>query len=211
MAETSKETQHHRETPPGFDSFEAVFCRPPPALERILAETRALGFALSSEKQTGALLRVLAMSKPGSRILEIGTGTGVGTSWLLDGMDSTSSIVSVDIDPELQAVAREALGPDPRLQLICADAALFVAQQPPASFDLIFADAIVGKYECLEETLRLLRDGGLYIVDDMLPQSNWPENHAFRVSDLLARFTRRDDLTGVGLAWASGLVLLTRR
>lgn len=210
MAATSKEA-HHREIPPGFEIFEAAFCRPPPALERILAETRALGFALASEKQTGALLRVLAMSKPGSRILEIGTGTGVGTSWLLDGMDSTSSIISVEIDPKLQAVAREALGADPRLQLICADAALFVAQQPPASFDLIFADAIAGKYECLEETLRLLRHGGLYVVDDMLPQSNWPENHAFRVSDLLARLTRRDDLTGVGVAWASGLVLLTRR
>ena len=154
---------------------------------------------------------MLAMSKLGSRILEIGTGTGVGTSWLLDGMDATSRIISVDIDPKLQAVAREALGADPRLELICADAAIFVARQPPASFDLIFADAIPGKYERLDETLELLRRGGLYIVDDMLPQSTWPKNHAPRVTDLLARVKRRSDLVGVGLAWASGVVLLTRR
>ena len=49
------------------------------------------------------------------RILEIGTGTGVGTAWLLDGMNATSRIISVDIDPQLQAVAREFLGDDPRL------------------------------------------------------------------------------------------------
>ena len=40
-------------------------------------------------------MRMLAASKPSGRILEIGTGTGVGTAWLLDGVDSTSRIISV--------------------------------------------------------------------------------------------------------------------
>ncbi|MBK8177206.1 MAG: hypothetical protein IPK66_18690 [Rhodospirillales bacterium] len=74
-------------------------------------------------------MRMLAASKPSGRILEIGTETGVGTARLLDGMDATSRIISVDIDPQLQGVAREFLGADPRLELICAAAAIFVTRQ----------------------------------------------------------------------------------
>jgi predicted O-methyltransferase YrrM len=126
-------------------------------------------------------------------------------------MDATSRIISVDIDQQLQAVAREFLGDDPRLELICADAAIFVTRQMPASFDLIFADAIPGKYEHLDETLALLRRGGLYVVDDMLPQPTWPKDHAPRVTGLLSQLAKRSDLIGVGLAWASGVLVLTRR
>jgi hypothetical protein len=38
--------------------------RPPPALPAILARTEALGVPMPSEPRTGALLRVLAASKP---------------------------------------------------------------------------------------------------------------------------------------------------
>ena len=54
--------------------------QPPPALlAAIMADTRKLGF------MDGALLRLMAALKPGGHLLEIGTGTGVGTCWLLDG------------------------------------------------------------------------------------------------------------------------------
>ena len=126
-------------------------------------------------------------------------------------MNATSRIISVDIDPQLQAVAREFLGDDPRLERICADAAIFVTRQMPASFDLIFADAIPGKYEHLDETLALLRRGGLYVVDDMLPQPTWPKDHAPRATGLLSQLAKCSDLIGVGLAWATGVLVLTRR
>jgi len=67
---------------------EATFQRPPQAYEAILADTRKIGFQSWCWPQIGALLRVLAATKPGGRMLEIGTGTGVGTCWLLDGMDA---------------------------------------------------------------------------------------------------------------------------
>ena len=59
--------------------------RTPGVLEDIQRETEQLGFAMASEPKTGALVMALAASKPGARFLELGTGTGIGTAWLLAG------------------------------------------------------------------------------------------------------------------------------
>ena len=60
-----------------------AFTRTPRTLSGIQGDTEALGFSMASEPKTGALLAALAASKPGGRFLELGTGTGVGTAWLL--------------------------------------------------------------------------------------------------------------------------------
>lgn len=183
---------------------------PPATLPAILDRTTALAFSMPSEPRTGAMLRVLAATKPGGRLLELGTGTGLSTAWMLDGMDRTATLVSVDIDAGLQAVAREILGDDPRLEIVTADAAAFLRRQVDASFDLIFADAMPGKYELLDEALALLRPGGLYVIDDMLPQANWPEGHAPKVPSLIANLAVRVAFRTVSLAWSSGLVVVAR-
>jgi predicted O-methyltransferase YrrM len=43
------------------------------------------------------------------QMLEIGTGTGIGTSWLLDGMYAEAQLTTVDINPEIQAIAQKHL------------------------------------------------------------------------------------------------------
>ena len=187
------------------------YIQPPATLARILKRTSELGFELASEDRTGALLRTLAASKPGGRFLETGTGTGVATAWLLDGMDATSQLVSVDVDAKLQDSAREALGHDARLTLILEDAAAFLERQPVASFDFVFADAMRGKYENLDDALRIVRAGGFYVIDDMLPQSNWPEGHGPRVLALLETLATRPDFEITPMAWASGLVVAVRK
>jgi predicted O-methyltransferase YrrM len=187
------------------------YIQPPATLARILKRTSELGFELASEDRTGALLRTLAASKPGGRFLELGTGTGVATAWLLDGMDATSQLVSVDVDAKLQESAREALGHDARLTLILEDAAAFLERQPVASFDFVFADAMRGKYENLDDALRIVRAGGFYVIDDMLPQSNWPEGHGPRVLALLETLATRPDFEITPMAWASGLVVAVRK
>jgi predicted O-methyltransferase YrrM len=183
---------------------------PPAALPAILERTTALAFPMPSEPRTGALLRVLAASKPGGRLLELGTGTGLSTAWLLDGMDRDATLVSVDIDPGPQAVARDILGGDPRLEIVTADAAGFLRRQAGTSFDMIFADAMPGKYEVLDAALALLRPGGLYVIDDMLPQDNWPAGHAEKVPLLVADLAARAALRIVSLGWSSGLVVGAR-
>ena len=181
----------------------------PPTLEAIEAATVAAGFTMPSERQTGALLRTLAASKPSGRVLELGTGTGLATAWLLDGLDAYGQFDSVDTDAEVLAIAQQHLGMDARLTLHHQDGATFLLEAS-APYDLIFADAWPGKYSHLNEALALLNPGGLYVIDDMLPQSNWPAGHASHVARLLQTLNTRDDLTATRLAWSTGVVIATR-
>lgn len=183
----------------------------PRALPAIAEKTTALQFGMSSEPRLGALLRALAASKPGGRILELGTGTGIATAWLLDGMDAHSTLISVDNDGTIQGVACELLGHDQRLTLLIEDGVRFLRSQPGCSFDLVFADAIPGKYEALEDALAVIKVGGLYVIDDMLPQANWPEGHAEKIPVLIERLAARPDFAVLPLVWASGVVIAVRK
>lgn len=80
-----------------------------------------------------------------------------------------------------------------------------------SGFDLIYADAWPGKFTHLEEALALLRPGGLYVIDDPLPQTNWPADHAPKVPALIRDIEQRDEFITVKLAWVSGLMLVVRR
>jgi predicted O-methyltransferase YrrM len=91
------------------------------------------------------------------------------------------------------------------------DGAEFLRGASPGEYDLIYADAWPGKFSHLDEALALLRPGGMYVIDDLLPQTNWPENHALKVPALIQDIERRDDFATVRLAWASGLMLVVRR
>ncbi|MDP1630537.1 MAG: class I SAM-dependent methyltransferase [Caulobacter sp.] len=190
-----------------FDNTAAM----PSAWREIDARTRALGFDMPSEAGTGAILRTLAAGKPGGGLLELGTGTGLAAACLLSGMDAATTLVSLDNDAGPQAVARAVLDGDARVTFVLADAHAWLGEQPAASFDLIFADAMPGKYEGLDQALRLLRPGGLYVVDDMSPQPNWPEGHQARVDDLADRLQGHPDLATTTLQWASGLIIAARR
>jgi predicted O-methyltransferase YrrM len=186
------------------------FIQWPDQLPTLTSRTEELKFTMASEQLTGALLQVLAASKPGGNMLELGTGTGVGTSWLLSGMDESSTLVSLDTDEKMQSVAREVLGSDPRLTLVLEDGASFIRRQPGQSFDLIFADAMPGKFEVLEETLLLVRPGGFYIIDDLLPQPNWLEGHGTRADNLMYHLSADPRFAMVPIVWASGVAVLTR-
>ena len=56
-------------------------------------------------------------------------------------------------------------------------------------FDLIFADTFPGKFTLLDATLALLKVGGLYVIDDLLPQPTWGDDHAPKVERLIADLT----------------------
>lgn len=190
---------------------ELAYLTPPDPVACILEETLRMGFGMASEPLTGALLRLLAASKPGGRFLELGTGTGVATAWLLSGMSSQATLVSVDTDAAAQQVAARFLGGDPRLELVSADGLAYLSNQAPESFDLVFADAMPGKYEGLPLSLACVKPGGFWVGDDLLPQPNWPEGHAARIPALLTELQRNEEFVILPLAWASGVVVAVRK
>ncbi len=184
--------------------------RQPSSSAGIAADTSAIAFTMISEPKVGALLAALAASKPGGRLLELGTGTGHGTAWLLAGMDAASTLDTVDTDEHVVAVARRHLGGDLRVTFHVADGAAFLVSRP-APFDLIYADAWPGKFSHLDEALALLEPGGIYVIDDLLPQPNWPEGHAPKVPALIDDIERRAGFATVRLAWASGLMIVVKK
>lgn len=171
-----------------------------------------MAFDMVSEPQVATLLQILVASKPGGHFLELGTGTGFATAWLLNGMDQNARLISVENDPVVAAIAQKYLSPDPRLSLHIEDAGEFISAQTRRNqlFDLIFADTWAGKFTHLEATLALLKPGGFYGVDDLLPQANWPDHHEAKVATLVADLEHRTDLLITKLAWASGLMIGTK-
>lgn len=192
--------------------FDSTHLHPPSALKDIEAATKVVGFTLASDLLTGSLLRTLAASKPGGMFLELGTGTGMGTAWILDGMDARSRLITADQDANVLEIAKRFLGHDARVTFHLGDgvALLLELQQQAPRFDFVFADTWPGKYTHLDEALSLLKPGGLYVVDDMLPQPNWPADHAPRVTALIGTLEQRADLRLTKLNWSTGIVIAVK-
>jgi predicted O-methyltransferase YrrM len=126
-------------------------------------------------------------------------------------MDKNSSLISIDHDNTLLEIASRFLGRDKRLSLVSTDGADWVNNSTQHKFDYIFADTWHGKYLLLDEVLSMLNKGGLYIIDDMLPQPNWPEGHHEKAIKLIQYLDKRADLLLTKQAWASGIVVAVKR
>ncbi len=186
--------------------------KPPTSLGGIIADTFAIGFTMASEQHVGSLLRTLAASKPSGQFLELGTGSGFSTAWLLDGMGKTSTLMTVDNDRALLAIAKKHLSEDLRLTIACEDGDEFLKTlaRQKTQFDFIFADTWAGKYGLLEEALGLLKEGGFYVIDDMLPQPNWPEGHHSKADALIAYLEQRSDLVMTKIGWSCGVIVCVK-
>lgn len=179
--------------------------------QEIIERSKELEFPMLSDVYTGNLLRTLAASKPSGQFLELGTGTGLALSWIVDGMNSNSRIISIDNEEKFQAVAKHFFATDPRVDLVCTDANQWIIENQEKRFDLIFADAWPGKYSVLDETLQMLNKGGFYLIDDMLAQPNWPEGHQQHVDDLITRLEQRKDIHLIKMNWSTGLILISKK
>lgn len=183
-----------------------IFNNKPLQYQRIANATKEISFDMASDMQTGSLLKTLVASKCNANILELGTGTGLATSWIIDGMAANSRLVTIDNNELLLNIAKEQLQ-DARIKFIFADAYEWISKYDGQKFDFIFADAIPGKYDLLEETLTLLNPGGLYVIDDMLPQPNWPEGHNVKAEALIQTLEKRSDLAITKLNWSTGIII----
>ena len=184
--------------------------RLPKEYSAILTATQQLEFNQLSERHVGALVATLCASKPNGAFLELGTGTGLGTAWILDGMCGNSSLITVDNDPHLVQIAKNHLDHDTRVEFVVANGEDVITRLQPSTIDLIFADSWPGKYHHLEETLALLKPGGFYVVDDMIPQPNWPDGHDQVAQELIASLLTNPHLKCIQLDWSTGVMVCVK-
>jgi predicted O-methyltransferase YrrM len=182
----------------------------PPIVAAASARARQVGFPMSCDPAVGRLLRVLAAHLPeGAQVLELGTGTGVGTAWIVSGLlpRTDVTVVSVEKAPETAKVAASGNWP-PFVDLRCADALEVLAEG--GTFDLIFADAPGGKWDGLDRSVAALRAHGILIVDDMTPEPAWTDDHRASQDKVRQALLSAPELTSAELAIGSGVILSVR-
>jgi len=136
---------------------------------------------------TGAALRFIAAASGAQTVVEVGTGTGVGTLWLLNGMTEGGLLTSIDSDVELQNAAKAAVaaaGRSGSARLIAGRALEVLPRLTDNGYDLMVVNADPSEYGLfLSQALRLLRPGGIVVF-----------NHGF-LSGRIADASQRDDTT----------------
>jgi len=188
---------------------DAIISRIPGEYQKIKEASEDLKFNMASDLHTGSLLKTLAASKPAGRFLELGTGTGLATAWILAGLDKKSSLITIENNELLIDVAKKYIN-DSRVEFILADAYDWLTNYNEDGFDFIFADAMPGKYDLFEETIAILKKGGFYIIDDMLAQPNWPAGHDEKVNDFIHTLEERTDLILTKLNWSTGIIVVSK-
>ena len=182
----------------------------PEILPKIQLKSEEIGFTMPSDVYIGSFLKTLIASKPKGRFLELGTGIGLSLSWMIEGMDAKSQLITVDNDPELIVIANSFFGKDKRLNIVCQDGSDWIKRYKGENFDLIFADAWPGKYSEINEVLDLIKVGGLYVIDDMSVQPNWPDGHQEYVNELVHYLENRNDFILTKMNWSTGLIIAVR-
>ena len=113
----------------------------PAAVKSTLDRAQEWGFTKSSRPEVGLLLSVLAAAvPPRGRVLEIGTGAGVGLTWIVYGLGRREDVevITVDLDPDRAASVRAFGWPD-WVSVVTGDGAT-ILHNSPGSFDLIFPE-----------------------------------------------------------------------
>jgi predicted O-methyltransferase YrrM len=183
----------------------------PAVVARARKNAERMGFALSSDSGAGELLAVLAASVPyQGAILELGTGAGVGTAWMVSGLAGRGDVrlVTVDIDEDISRGAQANDWPA-SVEFLVGDA---VALLPTlGAFDLVFADAQGGKWFGLELTIAAVAPRGFLLVDDMTPREWWTNEHRAHQEVVRRMLLGHPELAACEMDWSTGLIMCARR
>ena len=180
---------------PASWSYAEEFVPEPEVVEA--ARRRGIEFGDASPVGTGAgaTLRFVAAAVQARHVLEIGTGAGTSGLWLLAGMPDDGILTTIDSSAEHQQAAREAYSAagyaHQRTRVITGPAAEVLPRMADGAYDLVVVDADKGGYPTyVEHAVRLLRSGGVLLMDNML----WHD----QVADPAARDATTTTLRDVG-------------
>lgn len=126
------------------------------------------------EDESLELIKLILKLKKPNKILEIGTAVGysaINFARYLDGEDS--KVKTIEIKEAMYNKAMEnitSMSLNDKIEVILADATEYMKFIPDEEqYDIVFIDAAKGQYLVfLEEAIRLTKNGGIIIADNML-------------------------------------------
>jgi predicted O-methyltransferase YrrM len=160
-----------------YDYLLAVSLREPQVLRALREETlRMSQRSMQISPEQGQFMALLTRLAGATRCLEIGVFTGYSSLVTALALPDDGRIVACDVSEEWTAVARRywrEAGVEHKIDLRLAPARQtldeLLAAGEAGRYDLAFIDADKTGYgDCYERCLRLLRPGGLVVVDNTL-------------------------------------------
>jgi predicted O-methyltransferase YrrM len=144
------------------------------AEDAIKLAARARGVEIGTRDLTqgaGAYLSFLAQLLKAQSVVEVGTGSGVGSLWLLDGMLKSGTLTSIDDEMEHSSIAKMALADaeiaPSRFRLITNPVMEVMTKLTDRAYDLvIYRHNPEDLIYAIAESQRILRSGGVFVVDN---------------------------------------------
>ena len=170
---------------------------------------------------TGAYLRQLAHQIKAQSVVEIGTGSGVGSLWLLEGMLASGTLTSIDDEMEHTSIAKLALADadiaQSRFRLITNSVMDVMTKLTDRAYDLvIFRHNPEDLSFAISEAHRILRSGGVFVVDNFFggakvpdPAQRDPKTVALREAGKLIKADTESWVTSL-IPVGDGLLLATK-
>jgi predicted O-methyltransferase YrrM len=138
------------------------------------SQARARGVELGTTDTTpgsGAFLRYLAFTLKAQSVVEVGTGSGVGSLWLLDGMLESGTLTSIDDEMEHTQIAKLAFADaditQGRYRLITNTVVDVISKLTDRAYDLVVLRHNPEDLSyVISEVQRILRSGGALVIDN---------------------------------------------
>ena len=160
--------------PDAIESYAAQHADPAsPLLDELREETHArMKYPqMQVGRVEGALLRMIVRMTGARRVLEIGMFTGYSALCMAEGLPDDGTLVTCDIDPEAEKIARSyfARSPHGRKIDVRIAPALDTIAKLSGPLDLVFIDADKTSYSAYYDAVfPLVRQGGLIVADNTL-------------------------------------------
>jgi predicted O-methyltransferase YrrM len=148
---------------------------------KIAARARGLELGtLDASQGTGAYLRHLAHLLDAQSVVEIGTGSGVGSLWILEGMIASGTLTSIDDEMEHSSIAKLAFAQAeieaPRFRLITNSVMDVMTKLADRAYDLVvFRHNPEDLNFAISEAHRVLRSGGVFVIDNFFGGAKVPD------------------------------------
>lgn len=144
------------------------------AEDAVKLAARARGVEIGTRDVTsgaGAYLSFLAQILKAQSVVEVGTGSGVGSLWLLSGMLPSGTLTSIDDEMEHSSIARTALSEadiaPARFRLITNPVMEVMTKLTDRAYDLVvFRHDPEDLTYAISEASRILRSGGVFVIDN---------------------------------------------